>query len=105
MEKKSAPGWGKRLGGLLKTPRPAEEGPVESKVILTPLHFLPAQCVGCSACTLTCTAVVEGLAPSWFEPKLRFLGGDAIASPCETCGDCVAVCPFGVVLHPRSHAG
>ncbi len=93
-------GWGSRFGlDKLLTPkvRTSDDLPV------TPLKFSNTWCIGCSACTLTCGAVRNGSAPSWFEPKQRFLiplTGEAVKSyPCETCGSCTAVCPVGVPLH------
>ncbi len=96
-------GWGKKIGGLLKKPRVTKHQSPTDEIKLVPLRFLPSLCLGCSACTLTCQAVADGTAPSWFEPKLRFISTveneKAFGFPCETCGQCVASCPFGVPLH------
>lgn len=99
MEKKSTNGWGSKVKGLLKPKAKV----ATAEVVVTPLTFSYSLCVGCSACTLTCRAVRDGVAPPWFEPKQRFLipltGEAAKSYPCETCGKCTALCPVGVPLH------
>ena len=70
---------------------------------------LSQACQNCSLCTLSCSALRQGTAPSGFEPKyiLLALGRSSHESeifmetwvPCVECSECTVLSPVGVPVH------
>lgn len=67
------------------------------------------KCQVCSLCTFSCEAIIEGRAPSSFEPKYLLLGPGRSAHeaeylfddwlPCFECQRCTVECPNNVPIH------
>lgn len=77
------------------------------------LFPLLQKCQACSLCTFSCTSIIEGKAPSNFEPKLLLLGFGRSTHesenlfddwlPCLECKSCQVLCPNDVPVHQMAN--
>jgi len=70
-------------------------------------------CISCSLCTFSCSAIKNGTAPVGYEPKQLVLWISKNPNlevsqleniPCVECAGCVVECPRGVPIHQLGEA-